>query len=119
MTVHAPIRLKRIGSGHGRRESFSLLLFDAPWKGDNDGKGGKIAAPLIRRRDNSGRLLGSDVQGQVEPRSRPSYPAKAGYPVRRGLSVLSLTSLEYWITRLPPSLKLRRTCTESPSKPSA
>ena len=28
-----------------------------------------------------------------------SYPVQAGYPVRRGLSVQSLTSLEYWITR--------------------
>ena len=28
-----------------------------------------------------------------------SYPAHAGYPVRRGLSVSSLVSLEYWITR--------------------
>jgi hypothetical protein len=28
-----------------------------------------------------------------------SSPAKAGDPVRRGFSVLSLTSLEYWVTR--------------------
>src|SRR5216683_1461742 len=29
----------------------------------------------------------------------PSYPAHAGYPVRRGLSVPSLASLEYWVAR--------------------
>src|SRR6202163_2610712 len=28
-----------------------------------------------------------------------SYPAKAGFPVRRGLSILSSLSMEYWITR--------------------
>ena len=27
-------------------------------------------------------------------------PAKAGHPVRRGVSALSLSSLEYWVTRL-------------------
>ena len=32
--------------------------------------------------------------------TRSSYPAKAGYPVRRGLSIQSLASLEYWIVRL-------------------
>jgi hypothetical protein len=32
--------------------------------------------------------------------SSPSYPANAEYPVRRGLSILSLASLEYWIARL-------------------
>jgi hypothetical protein len=57
MAVHAPIRLKRIGSGHGRRESPSLLPFDAPWKGDNDGKGSKIAAPLIHRRPCAGKKM--------------------------------------------------------------
>ena len=31
-----------------------------------------------------------------------SFPAKAGNPVRRGFSVLSLTSLEYWVTRPVP-----------------
>jgi hypothetical protein len=34
------------------------------------------------------------------PHTLLSCPAKAGHPVRRGFSVLSLTSLEYWITRL-------------------
>jgi len=33
-------------------------------------------------------------------RKRSSYPAKAGYPVRRGRSVQSPAALEYWITRL-------------------
>jgi len=28
-----------------------------------------------------------------------SSPAKAGDPVRRGLSVLSLAALEYWVSR--------------------
>jgi hypothetical protein len=36
----------------------------------------------------------------VALRLRSSYPAHAGYPVRRGLSDQSLSSLEYWITRL-------------------
>jgi hypothetical protein len=34
------------------------------------------------------------------PSPEPSYPAHAGYPVRRGLSAQSPTSLEYWITRI-------------------
>src|SRR5260370_19977693 len=29
-----------------------------------------------------------------------SYPAKAGYPVRRGFSILSPAPSEYWITRV-------------------
>lgn len=33
-------------------------------------------------------------------RQKLSYPAKAGYPVHRGFSDLSLTPLEYWIARL-------------------
>ena len=32
--------------------------------------------------------------------TNPSCPAKAGHPVRRGLSAPLLTSLEYWIVRL-------------------
>jgi hypothetical protein len=31
---------------------------------------------------------------------RPSYPAHAGYPVRRGFSIPAPASLEYWITRI-------------------
>jgi hypothetical protein len=31
--------------------------------------------------------------------SKLSSPAKAGDPVRRGLSAQSQTSLEYWVTR--------------------
>jgi hypothetical protein len=34
-----------------------------------------------------------------EPLDTSSYPAKAGYLVRRGLSVQSSTSLEYWVAR--------------------
>jgi hypothetical protein len=37
--------------------------------------------------------------GVALPHNSSSYPAKAGYPVRRGLSIPSLTSLEYWIAR--------------------
>src|SRR5580704_14790168 len=33
------------------------------------------------------------------PHSTPSYPAHAGYPVRRSLSAQAPLSLEYWITR--------------------
>src|SRR5436190_23027352 len=29
----------------------------------------------------------------------PSYPAHAGYPVRRGFSIPSRASLEYWVAR--------------------
>jgi hypothetical protein len=36
----------------------------------------------------------------IHPIKQSSYPAKAGYPVRRGLSTQSLMSMEYWITRL-------------------
>ncbi|BAC48292.1 bsr3027 [Bradyrhizobium diazoefficiens USDA 110] len=36
----------------------------------------------------------------IAPHSQSSYPAKAGYPVRRGLSVLAALSLEYWTARL-------------------
>jgi hypothetical protein len=32
--------------------------------------------------------------------TQPSCPAHAGHPVRRGFSIPSLTSLEYWITRM-------------------
>src|SRR5256886_13374560 len=41
----------------------------------------------------------------------PSYPANAGYPVRRGVSVESLKSLEYWITRSSAQLRTRRVMT--------
>ena len=34
------------------------------------------------------------------PHATLSYPAHAGNPVRCGLSFQSLTSLEYWITRM-------------------
>src|SRR4051812_8701416 len=34
------------------------------------------------------------------PHTTLSSPAKAGDPVRRGSSALSLLSLEYWVTRL-------------------
>ena len=40
-----------------------------------------------------------------------SYPAHAGYPVRRGLSIQSLTPLEYWIVRPSAQLRTRRTMT--------
>ena len=39
---------------------------------------------------------GDDVNRTTDP----SYPAKAGYPARRGPSVSSLTPLEYGITRM-------------------
>ena len=41
------------------------------------------------------------------PNLPPSYPADAGYPVRRGLSILSSASLEYWIARLRGRRQLR------------
>ena len=40
-----------------------------------------------------------------------SYPAQAGYPVRRGFSVQSLLSLEYWVTRPSAQLRTRRVTT--------
>jgi hypothetical protein len=36
----------------------------------------------------------------VQHDEKPSYSAKAEYPVRRGLSNQWLTSVEYWIARL-------------------
>ena len=33
------------------------------------------------------------------PHTTPSYPAQAGYPVRRALSIPSLTPVQYWIVR--------------------
>ena len=35
----------------------------------------------------------------MAPRQKSSYPAHAGYPVCRGLSIPSSASLEYWIAR--------------------
>jgi hypothetical protein len=40
-----------------------------------------------------------------------SSPANAGDPVRRGLAILSLLSLEYWIVRPSAQLRTRRTMT--------
>ena len=40
-----------------------------------------------------------------------SCPAKAGHPVRGGLSIPSLLSLEYWIVRPSAQLRTRRTMT--------
>ena len=37
---------------------------------------------------------------EFEIAPQPSCPAKAGHPVRCGLSVQSRMSLEYWITRM-------------------
>jgi hypothetical protein len=39
------------------------------------------------------------AEAGVSPPPPPSYPAQAGYPVRRGLTALSLASLEYRIAR--------------------
>jgi len=50
------------------------------------------------------------------PHTPLSSPAEAGEPVRRGFSVQSLTSLEYWIVRLvrhPPS-SFRARATRAP-----
>src|SRR5438105_15674955 len=33
---------------------------------------------------------------RLSPQAYPSYPAKAGYPVRRGSAVLAVSALEYW-----------------------
>jgi hypothetical protein len=44
-------------------------------------------------------LADQDHRVSSFPYTRPSYSAKAEYPVRRGFAVLSLTPLEYWITR--------------------
>jgi hypothetical protein len=46
----------------------------------------------------------------VRPHAMLSSPAKAGDPVRRGFSVLSSASLEYWVARTSkPSLRAERT----------
>src|ERR1700757_2427289 len=41
----------------------------------------------------------NDGKIRRSPPPQPLYPAHAGYPVRRGLSVLSLTPVQYWIAR--------------------
>jgi hypothetical protein len=63
------------------------------------------------------RLRGWSASGRVIEASnadeypRSSYPPQAGYPVRCGLSVQSLTSLEYWIVRPSAQSRTRRTMT--------
>jgi hypothetical protein len=47
----------------------------------------------------SRRAFARHCERKRPPHPRPSYPAQAGYPVRRGLSVQSLTPLEYWVAR--------------------
>ena len=44
--------------------------------------------------------------------TQSSCPAEAGHPVRRGLSIRSLTSLEYWIARSSAQLRTRRAMTK-------
>ena len=44
--------------------------------------------------------IGALTSGKVAPCLRAACPAKAGHPVRRGFSIQSLSSLEYWIPRL-------------------
>jgi len=46
-----------------------------------------------------------------------SSPAKAGYPVRCGLSVQSLASLEYGVTRPSAQLRTRRVTTTVTASP--
>src|ERR1700690_2501102 len=58
----------------------------------------------MRQRDAAMRIPSVLPRSQVRvraaaPQARRSYPAKAGYPVRRGFAVLSPAALEYWITR--------------------
>src|SRR6266403_6195417 len=69
---------------------------------------GKTAAPASRNTDIRGygsriALAALACPGRRRPdallHQQPSYPAQAGDPVRPGLSILSLTSLEYWIAR--------------------
>jgi hypothetical protein len=47
----------------------------------------------------------------TDPNLHSSSPAKAGDPVRRGLSIRLLTSLEYRITRPSAQLRTRRVMT--------
>src|SRR5437016_2922704 len=57
--------------------------------------GGGLGAPSLRA-----------MTGMVPPHTQLSSPAHAGDPVRRGFSVLSLTSLDYRVARDPkPSLR--------------
>ena len=57
------------------------------------------AGALPPHRDLPAARAGGGVGAGRRPQSHLSFPAKAGNPVRRGFSVLSLTSLEYWIAR--------------------
>ena len=53
----------------------------------------------------------SDTGSGLSRHAKPSCSAKAGHPVRRGLSIQSLPSLEYWIVRPCAQLRTRRTMT--------
>jgi len=58
------------------------------------------------------------IEPEISSHTQPSYPAQAGYPVRRGLSALSPASLEYWIVRPSAQLRTRRTMTANTPSPS-
>jgi len=74
-----------------------------------------VPAGTLTRQD--GRPAASSSEGKERGNSPrrscqiSSSPAQAGDPVRRGLSVRSLSSLEYWIVRPSAQLRTRRTMT--------
>ena len=74
-----------------------------------------VPAGTLTRQD--GRPAASSSEGKERGNSPrrscqiSSSPAQAGDPVRRGLSVRSLSSLEYWIVRPSAQLRTGRTVT--------
>jgi len=49
--------------------------------------------------------------GEIPKRHNDRHTREGGYPVRCGLSIQSLLSLEYWIVRPSAQLRTRRTMT--------
>ena len=58
-------------------------------------EGSQISIPSLRA-NGSARSAGRTISGS---HNSSSCPAKAGHPVRRGLSIRSLAPLEYWVAR--------------------
>jgi hypothetical protein len=60
---------------------------------------GQISLNRLAKFDFTRKRFGPEKR-TAQPHDDSSYPAHAGYPVRRGFSIPALTSLEYWITRV-------------------
>ena len=79
-----------------RRVAFGSSL-KKPWR---PASACPTASFHLRSLSYGGQVASLAMTWMVRPRTMLSSSAKAGDPVRCGLSVLSSTSLEYWITRM-------------------